>query len=152
MPILNSWTGYDTKLPLNGYSTSAVGTDDKGQKLIFIFGGYDSDWNESDKVYEYHVATGQVTLRDERMPYPLAHSASTVVPSAGTASPANGPTSSGSGASFRVLDENAPAIRVLFFGGVNMVPVNYTLEFSPQRGTKGAGFLPGVLSPLLLTH
>ncbi|MCD6456105.1 MAG: hypothetical protein J7K81_04880 [Methanophagales archaeon] len=98
--------------PLNGYACSAVGQNaHSGHKIIFIFGGEDASGDESDVVYEFDCATGELTQRVERMPNPLVNSARAEVNSS------------------------------LFFGGIsNGTIINTTLHFSVPCGCVGANY------------
>lgn len=108
--LLNlTWTTNQQGPPVK-FSTTAVGTNDLGQKIIFVFGGYTIN-GISDKVYEYNTVTNTTSIRSTTMPKALAKGASATI--AGGA-------------------KDYGYIKVLLFGGWDALDsiCNTTLEFT----------------------
>lgn len=87
--VTNKWTTLPVGPPLWGYATSAVGENEAGQKLIFVFGGIKKDEYESDIVYEYNTATNTLTQRRELMPFTHSSGASTTLKQQGRSAQLN---------------------------------------------------------------
>lgn len=115
----NEWATVGVGPPLWGYATSAVGENEAGEKIIFVFGGIKKSEYESDIVYEYNTATNTISQRQERMPF--THS-------------------SGTAATLKSQKRSA-SLDVLFFGGKsNGQVIGTTFQFSTM-GTPA--YMPG---------
>ncbi len=89
-----------------------------GTDSIYFIGGEDTLGNESDSIYEFDTATGELTKREERLPYSVKD---------------HGLVPRGVGPSQRVQTAQPvdPLTRVLIFGGIsNGEPVSTTLTIT----------------------
>ncbi len=103
--------------PLAGFSSSTQVKNERGETIIFIFGGRDEFGEETDIVYEFNTATGELSERAERMPYPVQNHASAQVLGG-----EQQPTQS--------FQNDLEGLRILFFGGISEGKViSTTLEF-----------------------
>ncbi len=59
-------------LPLRGYASHINVLNNLNEEVIFIFGGHDGQGEDSDLVYEYNTATGEVIQRQQLLPQPVA--------------------------------------------------------------------------------
>lgn len=104
---------------LSGHATSTTAENAQGEPVILVFGGKDADGQESDAVYQYNAATGELTQR-ESIPYPNSGSAAAVLgPPEDTASPAS-LNSTSENLAFLNGDNNPATVaelQMLFFGG-----------------------------------
>jgi len=73
------WTVADGGPDLLGGSTSALYKNEASETIIGIFGGVKYDGSESDVVYEYNVDQKKLSQRENKMPFPVAYSASSVI-------------------------------------------------------------------------
>ena len=110
--------------PVSSCFSTVKTVNSKGEMVVFIFGGYDENGNESNLVYKLNAVTGELT-QSVSMPYPVAKGAASVLP---------GQSKSKTSASTIVKGEVRAApenhLNVLFFGGItNGVPTNNTLVF-----------------------
>lgn len=123
------WDIINRDYSYSGYGTSAVGQNAEGQEIVFIFGGYDAEGNENDVVFEFNTATAELAHRQEPMPYPLVHGASTVV-NGSTQQSLNTYSQCPPGVLNCVPGAAAEELQMLFFGGIsNGAPVSGTLQF-----------------------
>ncbi|MBN1199051.1 MAG: T9SS type A sorting domain-containing protein [Bacteroidales bacterium] len=59
-------------LPLQGYTSHVHVLNNLNEKVVFIFGGRDAQGEDSDLVYEFNTATGDVIQRQQLLPQPVA--------------------------------------------------------------------------------
>ncbi|RLF32977.1 MAG: hypothetical protein DRN07_03730 [Thermoplasmata archaeon] len=103
--------------PLSGHASSVMAENEKGENIIFIFGGKDEYGNEVDIVYEFNTATGELTERAERMPYSVYDHDSARIPASWQQQT-------------RSSQNTSQGLRVLLFGGISGGKViSTTLEF-----------------------
>lgn len=80
----NTWTWESNAPPLNGYASAFAVPVEGGREKIVMFGGYDTNYDRSDKVYEYYPPwqgrTVVYTTRVEQMALPVAMHASAPLP------------------------------------------------------------------------
>ena len=102
--------------PLMGYFCSIAVQNDRGETIIYTFGGKDADGNEVSDLWKYNTATGELT-RGTSMPYPVYDHACAVMSEVW---PQQAQSS-----------QDAPqGLRLLFFGGISGGKViSTTLEF-----------------------
>ncbi|MBE0648288.1 MAG: T9SS type A sorting domain-containing protein [Bacteroidales bacterium] len=59
-------------LPLQGYASHVNVLNNLNEKVVFIFGGRDAQGEDSDLVYEFNTATGDVIQRQNFLPLPVS--------------------------------------------------------------------------------
>ena len=69
------WGETSGGLPISGFASSCVASNDIGEEIIFTFGGKDADGNDIDVVYEVNTVTGEITMRDDPLPGTLSNGA-----------------------------------------------------------------------------
>jgi N-acetylneuraminic acid mutarotase len=107
----STWTSGLQAPAVNFGATCALGQNDQGHKIIFVFGGYGNS-GYSDIVFEYNTATGAVSQQTTTMPVPVYQTKCARL---------------GSSKEYDHLE-------LVFFGGVsgswsNMVPMDQTWEY-----------------------
>lgn len=112
----NTWTSNQQGPSIMYGATSAVGANDIGQDIIFVFGGIGNNGLIGNTVYEYNTVTHTTTLRPTPIPQSIAKGASATI--------------AGGSKEYAYL-------KVLYFGGMNGQDefVNTTMEFT--IGTPG---------------
>ena len=123
----NTWSSNQQGPPIKHSATSAVGVNDFGQKIIFVFGGFGNNGLVSNTVYEYNTVTNTTTLRPTPIPQSIAKGASATIASS--------------------LKSYA-YLKVIYFGGINGLNqiVHTTMEFtlgSPSGLPGVAGTITG---------
>ncbi len=83
-PGSNTWTEVTNGPVLAAFASSVVVPDEGGREKLVVFGGYDSNYVQSDLVYDYRPAGPQMVAtnypRSERMPQGLSQPASAPLP------------------------------------------------------------------------
>jgi len=115
-----SWGTIPDRAPPVGSHFSVIDSVDRnGDPITYTFGGYDSDNQESNRVYAFNVATTQWSQK-ESMPYPVANGSAAVL---GTQqSSMSIPLS---------MATQTPDFEVFFFGGIsNGAHIDSSMVFS----------------------
>lgn len=109
--IKNEWSTLPVGPPLWGYAASALGENEVGEKIIYVFGGIQKSEYESNFVYEFNTVSKTLTQRQNLMPF--THSC-------------------GAAAVLLQKEPSSSINRVLLFGGKsNNQIINITFLFSP---------------------
>ncbi len=67
-----TWGVTTGELPLWGYASHVNVLNNLHEEVVFIFGGHDGEGEDSDLVYEFNTATGEVIQRQQLLPQPVA--------------------------------------------------------------------------------
>ncbi|MBE0646181.1 MAG: hypothetical protein IH596_00185 [Bacteroidales bacterium] len=68
----DAWGLASGGFPLQGYSSYIKSVNELQEEILFVFGGINAEGDESTTVYVMNLQTGEVTQRQDPLPFPVA--------------------------------------------------------------------------------